>query len=135
MVADRYLAPCARWRCRRNDLQSGKFIAYWAVAEQYWDNRQIFILFFVGGILAQFIALAWQPIREGNSVANFNLAASIVIVCLISHPSRLIQFLAVLPFGVYIVLIVLRDIHGPAGIIGAVLALIINRLGQDKINK
>ena len=103
-----------------------------AVAEQFWDSRQIFALFFVGGILAQVIAFAWQPIGAGNSVANFNLAAGIAVSCILRRPPRPIQFLALLPFVIYLVLIALRDIHGPAGMIGAVLALIFSRMGQRK---
>jgi len=60
------------------------------------------------------------------------LAGSIAVACLLRRPARLIQVLAFLPFAVFMVLIALRDIHGPAGIIGAILALILNRIGQHK---
>src|ERR1051325_6753492 len=52
------------------------------VAEQFWNSKQVLLLFFVGGILSQFIAFTWQPIGAGNSVANFSLAASIAVACL-----------------------------------------------------
>src|SRR6266536_2885378 len=86
-----------------------------AVAEQFWYSRQILLLFFLGGILAQFIAFAWQPAGAGNSVANFNLAASIAVACLIRRPVILVQFLALLPFAAYIDLWRCEIFTGPPG--------------------
>lgn len=100
------------------------------VAEQYWDSRDMFILFFMGGIVGNLIGLAWQPIGAGNSVGNFSLAASMALICLLRRPPRPVQVAALLALGADLLLLLLQDIHGAAALTGAVLALALRRYAR-----
>ncbi len=97
------------------------------VAEQYWDNRKMLIVFFAGGIVAELVGLAWQPIGAGNSGANFGLAGSLVMLCLVRRAPRVVQVAALLALGADIILVSLQNVHGPAALAGAVLALVLSR--------
>jgi hypothetical protein len=80
-------------------------------------------IFFVGGTLAEAIAFTWQPIGAGNSVGNFSLAASVAAACLMAQSSRTTKMAAALALGADVVLVALKDIHGPAAVLGIILAL------------
>ncbi len=93
------------------------------VAEQLWGIREWLIIFFGGGVLSELVAFAWQPIGAGNSVANFSLAASIAISCLVPGLSRPARIVAVFALGGGAVLFFLKDIHGAAMLIGSLIAV------------
>jgi membrane associated rhomboid family serine protease len=93
------------------------------VAERLWGGRRWLVFFFVGGVISEVIALAWQPIGAGNSVANFSLAAGVVVVCLVSDPSRLVLVTALLALGADAWLLYLKNVHGAAALVGVVLAI------------
>jgi membrane associated rhomboid family serine protease len=92
------------------------------IAEQLWRNWEMLLLFFIGGIVGEIIAFAWQPIGAGNSVGNFSLAASIVVMVLMKSSQRPIKVMSLLAISAYIVLLVVQDIHGAASITGMLLA-------------
>jgi membrane associated rhomboid family serine protease len=93
------------------------------VAEKLWGSRRWLVIFFTGGVLSQLIAFAWQPVGAGNSVANFSLAGSVAVLCLALKSSRVVRIAAILALGAGWTLLFLRDIHGPAMIFGAFIAL------------
>lgn len=103
-----------------------------SVAERLWGGRSMLLIFFIGGILAEIAAFAWQPVGAGNSVGNFSLAASIAIAGLVRHPPRPVQIFALFALGADGVLLGLKDIHGAAAIVGAMLALVLSRLGHGR---
>lgn len=92
------------------------------IAEQFWSNRDLFLLFFFGGIVGEIIAFAWQPIGAGNSVGNFSLAASIVVIVLMKSSQRHLQVLSLLAISAFIVLLIMKDIHGAAALTGMIWA-------------
>ena len=94
-----------------------------SVAERYWGGRRCVIVFALGGIAANAVALAWQPVGAGNSVANFALAGSVVVACLRSHRSRLVSLTALLALGAETWLMLLKDIHGAAALVGVATAV------------
>jgi membrane associated rhomboid family serine protease len=100
------------------------------VAERLWGGQRWLIIFFIGGILSQLIGFAWQPIGAGNSVANFSLAASIAVLCLTFNTSQAVRITAILALGAGVILLFLEDIHGPAMMIGTVIALIMVSLDR-----
>jgi hypothetical protein len=104
-----------------------------SVAERLWDRQRWLVIFFAGGILSQIVGFAWQPVGAGNSIANFSLAASIAILCLVRNTSRVGQGMAILSLGAGVILLFLKDIHGPAMMIGAVIALILSRLDRPRL--
>lgn len=98
------------------------------VAERWWGSRRWLVIFWVGGIVSEGVALAWQPVGAGNSVANFSLAASVAVGCLANRPPRPILAPAILALGADLGLLLLKDIHGAAALVGAILALAMSRL-------
>ena len=105
------------------------------IAEKLWGSQRWLIIFFAGGILSEILGFAWQPIGAGNSVANFSLAASIAVLCLIFNASRAVRIAAILALGAGVILLFLEDIHGPAMMIGAVIALIMIWLDRHSLER
>lgn len=101
-----------------------------AVAEYLWGSRRMIGIFFVGGLVSEVVAFAWQPIGAGNSVGNFSLAGSVAIACLTPQAGRITRVVAVLALSADAVLVVLRDIHGAASVAGVILALALR--GKDR---
>lgn len=104
------------------------FVLVGTVAEKIWGGQRWLLIFFAGGILSELIAFAWQPIGAGNSVANFSLAASMAVMCLALSTSRGVKVMAILALGAGMILLFLRDIHGAAMLLGALIALSLTRM-------
>lgn len=93
------------------------------LAEQYLKKSTWVIIFFAGGILSNCIALLWQPIGAGNSVANFALAGATLLIAILSK-NNTTRVIGALGFLCAAPLLVIKDIHGAAVLIGAILYLI-----------
>ena len=106
-----------------------------SVAERFWGSQRWLIIFFAGGILSEIIGFAWQPIGAGNSVANFSLAASIAVLCLAFHGSGGIRVMAILALGAGMILLLIKDIHGAAMLLGVLIALILIWLDGHRFNR
>jgi len=106
-----------------------------SVAERLWGSQRWLIIFFAGGILSQIVGFAWQPIGAGNSVANFCLAASIAVLCLALNGSRAVKLTAILALLTALILLFLKDIHGPAMLLGILIALILIGLDGDRFQR
>jgi hypothetical protein len=106
-----------------------------SVTERLWGSQRWLIIFFAGGILSEIIGFAWQPIGAGNSVANFSLAASIAVLCLAFHGSRGIRVMAILALGAGMILLLIKDIHGAAMLLGVLIALILIWLDGHRFNR
>lgn len=94
------------------------------IAEQILGSAAVVVLFFGGGIIAELVALFWQPIGGGNSVANFSIAAGIAVTCLLRRPVWQVMLAAWVALGADLILLSLRDIHGVGALGGAILALL-----------
>jgi membrane associated rhomboid family serine protease len=94
------------------------------LAEQFWGSLPVLLIFLVGGIVGQFAGFAWQPVGAGNSVANFALAGSLLVACLLRRPDWPVLLIVLATVSVYILLIGLHDIHGVAAAAGMLLALV-----------
>jgi membrane associated rhomboid family serine protease len=106
-----------------------------SIAEFLWGSRRWLILFFLGGVASEAVSLAWQPIGAGNSVANFCLAASVAVVCLAYKPLRLERLGAGLTLGAGLWLLVLRNNHGAAIAVGAIIGWVLIRFEHHPIQK
>lgn len=99
-------------------------------AEPILGTKRWLFLYFGAGILTQFVALYLQPIGAGNSVANFGLAAGI----LVTYASRSAKASHQIPLAIALMvslgLLLKHDIHGSAFLIGCVLAFISNKNTQ-----
>jgi len=96
-----------------------------AVAEHLWGGPRLLFIFFIAGIASEFVALVWQPVGAGNSVADFALAAGICILCLARNPFRLERLFAYSVLGAAICLLALHDIHGAATALGGIISLVL----------
>jgi len=96
-----------------------------SASEQLWGSQRWLIIWFIGGVLSEIIAFAWQPVGAGNSVANFSLAASVAVLCLTRNPLRTARIAALLALGAGVSLLLLNDIHGAAAMLGAVIAIVL----------
>jgi membrane associated rhomboid family serine protease len=97
-------------------------------AESLWSRPRWWLIALTAGIGAQFWGLVVQPSGAGNSVLVFGLAASLHVLALRygAKPSRV---LAVLGLGTAVALLVGRDVHGGAALIGAVVSAVLLRRG------
>jgi membrane associated rhomboid family serine protease len=102
------------------------------VAERLWGSRRMIGIFFVGGLVGEVVAFAWQPIGAGNSVGNFSLAASVAVTCLAPQAGRITRVIALLALSADAVLVVLKDIHGAAALAGVILGLTLSPGAQNK---
>lgn len=96
------------------------------VAERIWGGGKSILIFLVSGIVTEFVALAWQPMGAGNSIANFGLAASVAMFLLLRQPARVIQVGALLALAADGVLLGMQDIHGAGALVGGLLALLLS---------
>ena len=103
-----------------------------SLAEQFWTPKEWLIIFFIGGILSEVAGFWWQPSGAGNSVANLCLAASVAFVCLNSHTSRSARVLAIFSLATVIPLLMVKDIHGAALVIGLFIAIVITWLDSNR---
>jgi len=92
-----------------------------SVAERRLGRAHLLVLFFVGGIAAEVIALWWQPVGAGNSVANFSVAGGLAIAAFTGGAPKASRPPAVLSLVGCGVLAALRDIHGAAALAGGIL--------------
>lgn len=97
-------------------------LAVGSVAEGLWGSRPWLVIFFISGIVGEAIALRWQPVGAGTSLAIFGLAASVAIACLSESSPRPARLAAVVALGACLWLLVLKDIHGAAALTGMALA-------------
>lgn len=97
-----------------------------AIAETQLDRLRWLAVYFGGGVLTEFLALAWQPHGAGNSIACFALAGALTLRgaeraswwCLAPRLTALASGLA---------LLLMRDIHGIGFFAGAALLALLTR--------
>jgi membrane associated rhomboid family serine protease len=92
-----------------------------SVAERRLGRARLVVLFFAGGIAAEVIALWWQPVGAGNSVANFSVAGGLAVAAFTGGAPKASRTPAVLSLVAYGVLAALLDIHGAAALAGGIL--------------
>jgi membrane associated rhomboid family serine protease len=98
------------------------------VAEQFWSRKIWLVIFFGGGVLSELVALSWQSGGAGNSVANLCLGASVAVACLKSCTNFKVRILSILSLAACIPLLIVKDIHGAALMIGCFIAIVITWL-------
>jgi membrane associated rhomboid family serine protease len=89
-----------------------------SLAEQVWKRRYWLALYIGAGVAAEFVALAWQPIGAGNSVAVFGLAAGICAYSFAEKTGLAVRILSAISAACAGALLVQLDIHGAAFYIG-----------------
>jgi len=82
---------------------------------------------------AQAVALVWQPIGAGNSILNFGLAGGLCAACLLHRPPGAGPLAAAVAGGCLVALLLAGDIHGAAGVTGALVALLLAPAGDRRL--
>src|SRR6185312_8068668 len=94
------------------------------LAKTLLGERALLLLFGVGALTGELIGLRWQPIGGGNSVANLGMAGGILALALLRGSNLLIRLLAVVGVALGAVLLLQRNIHGPALLAGVAMGLV-----------
>ncbi|HEY4372794.1 MAG TPA: rhomboid family intramembrane serine protease [Burkholderiales bacterium] len=89
-------------------------------AERRWPGLAWPVLYLGGGLLSQLVALRWQPVGAGNSVAVMALAGALICARFFDGPSK--RWSSVAAAACACALIGLCDIHGAATLIGCLFA-------------
>lgn len=92
-----------------------------SVAEQALTRRAWLFVYFGSGLLGEAVALSWQPVGAGNSIAVFGLAAALCAYAVVCDRRLFARVLAVASALSAAFLFLNRDIHGAAYFIGAAL--------------
>ena len=97
-------------------------IVGWAV--EYIYGRYLWLLvYFASGLLGEIVGYAWQPHGAGASVAGAGLLGALAAWLLFANRRPGGIFGGLLLLAGAIVLVVMRDIHGPPVLLGACIAL------------
>lgn len=93
-------------------LNGALLLSVGAVAEQHFSRTLWLAIYLIGGVLSELLALTWQPVGAGNSIACCALAGSLLVL---SKPRR-VRYLCALLAGLSAcaagVLLVKHNIHG-----------------------
>jgi len=103
-----------------------------ALVEQLQDKRSWLIVSAIGALVAEAFALYWQPVGAGNSIATCSLTGFLIVARPISTVSGRSKLLRLLSAIVLVLLLAARNLHGVAGVTGAVLGALILRLRLDR---
>jgi rhomboid protease GluP len=96
--------------------------------EQVFSRPLWLAIYLTGGLISEVVALSWQPVGAGNSVAYMSLAGALLGLAL-QRPSRSDRIVAGLGLGAGLLLCLRTDIHGAAVAIGCGL-LVVTQIGS-----
>jgi len=94
------------------------------IAENILGRKRWLLMFFGAGIAMEILGSVWDSIGAGNSIANFGLAAGIISAALKPKSPRTIIFAAVVFSAATLFLLISKDIHGLATMIGLIISVI-----------
>jgi rhomboid protease GluP len=93
------------------------------IAERYWGHALWIVFYLVGALVGEIAGLAWKPMGAGSSVAVCGLLGAVAAELLVIGTMRA-RFGAVVILMGALVLVGVRDLHGPPLLAGAAVALI-----------
>ncbi|UAJ09749.1 rhomboid family intramembrane serine protease [Glacieibacterium megasporae] len=94
------------------------------IAESRFGRLHWSLIYFGGGVLTELIALRWQPIGAGNSIAYMSLAGALLVSTLKDARSLRPRLSGVIGLMIAVALCCRYDIHGAAVLIGAAYAAV-----------
>ena len=111
-----------------------------APAEQLMSRRVWTGLYFVPAFIVELIALYWQPVGGGNSIAWMALAGAVWILALRRKGELATSLLGGAGLAIGVLLSAAGNIHGPAILLGAMLAWAIavmlpNAISTDEVTR
>lgn len=92
------------------------------MVERLFGAGRWLILYFVGAFVGEIAGIAWQPVGAGSSVAVCGLVGALAAWMLLRKP-RQPRFGGTMLLTGSLILIVLRDLHGPSLLAGAIMGL------------
>jgi rhomboid protease GluP len=95
------------------------------LAERIWNRAAWLGLYFGGGLICELIALSWEPVGGGNSIAYFSLCGSILALPLRLDSDRRVRVLASVGIAIGVVLTLAANIHGAALLLGVAGGLVL----------
>jgi membrane associated rhomboid family serine protease len=95
------------------------------VAEQIISRAAWITVYLLTGCLAELVAMYWQPIGAGNSIAYFGLASTIVLYIILKKRKGLAMYAAIISVVSATLLLIRTDIHGAAFFIGLIISAFI----------
>lgn len=98
------------------------------LAEQILARGTWLVTYFGGGLATEIVALSWQPVGAGNSVATCALAGFLVVVLPVESRRWPLLIMRVGAGVSAAILLWQRDIHGIGAMAGAVLAVFAARI-------
>lgn len=96
-----------------------------SVAEQIISRGAWITVYLLTGCFAELVALYWQPVGAGNSVAYFGLASTIVLNIVLQKKRGLAMYVAIVSAVSAMLLMIRTNIHGAAFFIGLVISIFI----------
>jgi rhomboid protease GluP len=95
------------------------------LVEQIRSRRDWLLISIVGALVAECVALRWQPIGAGNSIATCSLAGSLISFRPPSQMPPRSKILRIFASTSCLVLVATGDVHGVAGMAGILLGVLI----------
>ncbi len=95
------------------------------VSEQIVSRGAWIAVYLLTGFFAELVALYWQPVGAGNSVAYFGLASTIVLNIILQKKPGLEIYVAIISAVSAMLLLIRTDIHGAAFFIGLIISTFI----------
>lgn len=94
------------------------------LVEQLRSRRDWLLISIVGALVAECVALRWQPIGAGNSIATCSLAGSLIAVRPPSQMPTQSKIQRIIAITSCLVLVAAGDVHGVAGMAGILLGVL-----------
>jgi rhomboid protease GluP len=94
------------------------------LVEQIRSRQDWLLAAFVGALAGELVALRWQPIGAGNSIATCSLAGFLIGVRPLSQMRAASKIPRIFAIAISLLLAADRDLHGVAGIVGILLGVL-----------
>jgi rhomboid protease GluP len=101
-----------------------------SLVEQVRSRRDWLLIGIVGTLVTECVALRWQPIGAGNSIATCSLAGSLIALRPPSQIPARSKILRIVAITSCLVLVAAGDVHGVAGMAGILLGLLTSNTGS-----
>jgi rhomboid protease GluP len=101
-----------------------------SLVEQVRSRRDWLLIGIVGALVTECVALRWQTIGAGNSIATCSLAGSLIALQALSQMPARSKILRVVAITSCLVLVAAGDVHGIAGMAGIFLGLLLLNRGR-----
>jgi rhomboid protease GluP len=101
-----------------------------SLVEQVRSRRDWLLISIVGALVTECVALRWQPIGAGNSIATCSLAGSLIALRPLSQTPARSKILRIVAITSCLVLVATGDVHGIAGMVGIFLGLLLSNTGR-----